>query len=242
MADEDGFLARWSRRKTVRREGGALPAEPPRREQPAAAKTVPAQPPQEAGPGAAASNHVTGVAGSNSVTGAAAAHGLPAAEGPAHADAEAAPAAVGSAVGSAVAPAPTLDDVARLDRGADFSRFVARGVESPVRNAALRKLFSDPHFNVMDGLDTYIDDYGKPDPLPLHLLRQMTQSRALGLFEDEERADEQAPADAAAAPPTLPEPLRDENADLRLQPDDAAGPGDAGAHEPGAGEDAAGQR
>ena len=31
----------------------------------------------------------------------------------------------------------------------------------------MKKLFSDPHFNVMDGLDTYIDDYGKPDPLPL---------------------------------------------------------------------------
>jgi hypothetical protein len=33
-----------------------------------------------------------------------------------------------------------------------------------VRNAALKKLFTDPHFNVMDGLDVYIDDYGKPDP------------------------------------------------------------------------------
>ena len=31
----------------------------------------------------------------------------------------------------------------------------------------MKKLFSDPHFNVMDGLDTYIDDYGKPDPIPL---------------------------------------------------------------------------
>ena len=30
----------------------------------------------------------------------------------------------------------------------------------------MKKLFSDPHFNVMDGLDTYIDDYGKPDPIP----------------------------------------------------------------------------
>ena len=37
----------------------------------------------------------------------------------------------------------------------------------------------------MDGLDTYIDDYGKPDPLPAGMLRQMAQSQVLGLFDDE---------------------------------------------------------
>ena len=44
-------------------------------------------------------------------------------------------------------------------------------------NAALKKLFSDPHFNVMDGLDTYIDDYGKPDPIPPSMLRAHSQNR-----------------------------------------------------------------
>ena len=73
------------------------------------------------------------------------------------------------AAAEAVAPAPappTLDDVATLTRESDFSRFVAPGVDGDVKNAALKKLFSDPHFNVMDGLDIYIDDYSKPDPLP----------------------------------------------------------------------------
>jgi hypothetical protein len=68
-----------------------------------------------------------------------------------------------------------------------------------VRNAAMKKLFSDPHFNVMDGLDTYIDDYGKPDPLPLAMIRQMTGARALGLFAEVEAAQAKALADAAAA-------------------------------------------
>ena len=49
----------------------------------------------------------------------------------------------------------------------------------------MKKLFSDPHFNVMDGLDTYIDDYGKPDPIPLSMLRRMNQAAVLGLFDDE---------------------------------------------------------
>lgn len=125
----------------------------------------------------------------------------------------------------AVAP-PTLEDVALLTRDSDFSRFVAPNVDAGVRNAALRKLFSDPHFNIMDGLDTYIDDYNSPDPLPPGMLRRMIQSEALGLFETEPGAG------------TTANQASDENPDLRLQPHDAAGP--AGA-EPGAGADPAGQ-
>jgi hypothetical protein len=63
-------------------------------------------------------------------------------------------------------PPPTLDDVAGLTRDSDYARFVTRDVDPGVRNAAMKKLFSDPHFNVMDGLDVYIDDYNTPDPLP----------------------------------------------------------------------------
>lgn len=127
-------------------------------------------------------------------------------------------------------PPPTLDDVARLPAdAADFSRFVARGVQPEVKNAALKKLFSDPHFNVMDGLDTYIDDYSQPDPLPAAMLRQMVQGRFLGLFDDDE--DKHKPTDRTAS-----EPLPHENADLRLQPDPAAGPdGVAAGPEPDAG-------
>ena len=84
----------------------------------------------------------------------------------------------------AAAP-PTLEDVALLSRDSDFSRFVAPNVDGGVRNAALRKLFSDPRFNIMDGLDTYIDDYHAPDPLPPAMLRRMLQSEALGLFKTE---------------------------------------------------------
>ena len=74
-------------------------------------------------------------------------------------------------------PPPTLDDAARLDPSSDFRRFVAPDVTPEVKNAALKKLFADPHYNVMDGLDTYIDDYGKPDPIPASMLRQMVQSQ-----------------------------------------------------------------
>jgi hypothetical protein len=112
--------------------------------------------------------------------------------------------------------APTLADAAQLTPASDFTRFVARGVDPSVKNAALKTLFTDPHFNVMDGLDTYIEDYGRPDPLPLAMLRQMTGARMLGLFTEEPEPEE---------PEEKPV---DENAAVRLQPNDAAGhPGDS---------------
>jgi Protein of unknown function (DUF3306) len=142
-------------------------------------------------------------------------------------------------------PPPTLADVAELTRDSDFSRFVARGVLPDVKNAALKKLFTDPHFNIMDGLDTYIDDYGIPDPLPEGMLRKMTQAKFLGLFTDEDEptaATQALPAPVADAEPLpgpsaeiTPETAPDEDTDLRLQPHDD--PGHAGPA-PGAGQDA----
>lgn len=134
-------------------------------------------------------------------------------------------------------PPPTLADVETLTPQADFSRFVKPDVEPGVQQAALKKLFTDPHFNTMDGLDVYIDDYHTPDPLPAAMLRQMVQSRLLGLF-DEEPAEKTAPAEAGETPPPTALPIAnaaDENPDLRLQPHDAAGRAEP---EPGAVPDA----
>ena len=123
----------------------------------------------------------------------------------------------------ATEPLPTLADVALLTRESDYSRFVVSGVDEGVKRAAMKKLFADPHFNVMDGLDTYIDDYGKPDPIPLAMLRRMNQSKALRLFDDEED-DETKKADlpTAANTPEIPN-LPDDDPDLRLQQDPPAG-------------------
>ncbi len=83
------------------------------------------------------------------------------------------------------APKPTLDDVQALTRESDFSRFVARDVDPEVKNLAMKKLFADPHYNVMDGLDTYIDDYNTPVPIPAAMFKQLVQARMLGLLDDE---------------------------------------------------------
>jgi hypothetical protein len=90
--------------------------------------------------------------------------------------------------------APTLEDVLKLTQDSDFSAYVKPGIDPEVQKAAMQKLFSDPRYNVMDGLDIYIDDYSKPDPIPLEMLKRMNQSKMLGLFKtaEEKLADEEA--------------------------------------------------
>ena len=138
-------------------------------------------------------------------------------------------------------PPPTLADVAALTRDSDYTRFVGSNVQPEVKNAALAKLFTDPHFNVMDRLDVYIDDYGTPDPLPPGMLRKMLQAHVLGLFDDEDDDAKKTalanatPPDCVAVPPT--ESSAHEDTDLQLQPDDDAG---CAGPEPGAGQDAGG--
>ena len=132
-------------------------------------------------------------------------------------------------------PPPTLEDVRSLDPSSDFRRFAAADVAPEVKNAAMKKLFADPRYNVMDGMDVYTGDYSKPDPIPSAMLRQLAGARFLGLFDDEEKEaaapahrdvadnpDAQSVAQSAAAADAVPAPTEHADPDLRLQQDDAA--------------------
>ena len=72
---------------------------------------------------------------------------------------------------------PQLPPLDSLTFESDFKAFMHSKVEEGVKRAALNKLFSDPRFNVMDGLDTYIDDYTKADPISADMLEQLVQTR-----------------------------------------------------------------
>ncbi len=227
MAEEaSGFLGRWAQRKTDALQGKPL-------DEPARA-TAPPWVADGAGAKAPAA--------------------VPAASGPAPADAAEQP----------EKKLLSLDDVKLLTKDSDFKPFMASDVGPQVRNAAMKKLFADPHFNVMDGLDIYIDDYSKSDPIPESMLRQMVGAKFLKLFDDEDDGVKAAPASSPresanepmeetvaqsgdnrhpASPPSIhseqssqPESLTDSGAsqenhahtDLRLQPDHAASAPDAG--------------
>jgi hypothetical protein len=126
--------------------------------------------------------------------------------------------------GQAGKPMPTLADTQKLTPESDFTGFMARGVAPDVKNAAMKKLFADPHFNVMDRLDIYIDDYGIPDPLPLAMLRHMTSAKTLNLFDDEPDDAKVVAQSVPAENTSNPEPTTHDHADLRLQPDPTPGP------------------
>lgn len=128
-------------------------------------------------------------------------------------------------------PPPTLEDAQSLTPESDFKRFVGADVPADVKNTALKKLFADPRFNVQDGLDVYIDDYSRPDPLPPAMLRQLASAQFLDLFGEKKEGREgayevdcktvaQSAPDGQAVPPTGSHA----DTDLRLQQDDAPGP------------------
>jgi hypothetical protein len=129
---------------------------------------------------------------------------------------------------------PTLEDAESIDRFApDFSAFMKPNVDPAVQQAAMKKLFSDPHFNIMDRLDIYIDDYSIPDPIPMEMLKRMVQSESLGLFRkfedgpgakvlaesEENKALEPEPT-AAAEP--IPAEIADASAGNVTMPQDEA--------------------
>lgn len=79
----------------------------------------------------------------------------------------------------AAAEAPPLPPVESLTIDSDFTLFMHPHVDAVVRRAALKQLFRDPRFNAMDGLDTYIDDYTKADPIPESVIKQLAHARAI---------------------------------------------------------------
>lgn len=90
------------------------------------------------------------------------------------------------------APAPTLEDAARLTQDSDFSAFMAKGVDGAVRRLALKKLLADPHFKLIDGLDMYMDDYNQAAPLAPEMLAQLRHAQQVvtGLLGEEEPAEQ----------------------------------------------------
>ena len=230
----DGFLGRWSRRKDAVRKGEGVAPEPEQR----ASEASPPRP-SPGGGGSEENSSSTALAGSLETSTARA--GSP----------EKLPPPPGEGAGGgapAHEPPPTLEDTRSLTPDSDFTRFTGPGVAPEVRTAAFKKLFADPHFNVMDGLDVYIDDYSKPDPIPPEMLKSLVSAKFLKLFDEEEKKDEENEEPQASAPREVADQLAAENVaqsgtltdpvlpaghhadpDLRLQQDDAPGPEGPGA-------------
>ena len=126
-------------------------------------------------------------------------------------DAAAAPAPAKPAAEPATPPLPSPDS---LTFESDFKVFMHAKVEEGVKRTALKKLFSDPRFNIMDGLDIYIDDYSQDDPIPQAMMASLEHAKAT-LFgrEDEKKAQDAPPEqDVAQAPAEEPAKKEDDGA------------------------------
>jgi hypothetical protein len=84
-------------------------------------------------------------------------------------------------------------------------------VEEGVKRAALKKLFADPRFNVIDYMDVYIDDYTNLESIPPEMLATLKHARTTLFGRGEEKPEAealpedlkiaQAPAEAPAEAP-----------------------------------------
>ena len=204
------FLNRWSKRKA------GLDAEQSQK------KLTEVQQPSDL-------NKATEVKGLNTKTSSSSAINAPVTEGQ---DQQITP------LDEAKAPHPTIDDAMKLTKESDFSAYVQSGIDPDVQQLAMKKLFSDPRYNIMDGLDIYTEDYSNLESISVDMLKKMNQSQMLGLFktdeeklaeqeleriereeyhqrlkvlEDEEAADEKALADANSETDVSPSAINDEN-------------------------------
>ena len=83
---------------------------------------------------------------------------------------------------------PELPPVESLTPDSDFRSFMHPKVADALRRVALKKLFSDPHFNVADPYEAYSGDWTVGEPIPAEMLATLKQARSV-LFreEDEEK-------------------------------------------------------
>jgi hypothetical protein len=109
----------------------------------------------------------------------------------------------GTVTEAPVVELPTLETLASQGLEGNFKAFMQVGVDEGMRRAAIQQLFKQPIFNVMDGLDVYIEDFNIYEPLTAAELPGLAHARSM-LFPEKEieaalevRAQDQATAEAA---------------------------------------------
>jgi len=108
-------------------------------------------------------------------------------------------------------PAPVLPPLDKLTPESDFTGFMHPKVEDALRRAALKKLFSDPHFNVPDPFEAYSGDWTGGEPISEEMLATLNQARTLLFDKDEKkREDQQAAETRDGATPSEDKPENDD--------------------------------
>jgi hypothetical protein len=115
---------------------------------------------------------------------------------------------------------PSLDSLHGLQ--SDYLDFMQPKVAQHLKRAALKKLFADPHFNVIDRFEAYSEDYTQADPIPAAMLRGLNQAKGLLFPHDDPKPDDPKPDDPKPDDPSqeralqsAADPLR--NAEVEIE-------------------------
>lgn len=130
-----------------------------------------------------------------------------------------------------------LPPMSAISLAEDFTPFMQAKVPQALKQQALKALFKEPHFNVMDGLDIYIDDYTVFEPISPEVMATLSSWKAImnppqqvvtkggyavDVASDEGKATLAERAALAEANALLPPSISDEAAAVVAVTDDAA--------------------
>jgi len=91
-------------------------------------------------------------------------------------------------------PAPVLPPVDKVTPESDFSGFMHPKVKDELRRLALKKLFTDPHFNVPDPFEPFSGDW-TGEALAPDMLAKLNQARTL-IFDEPQNKPQEEPKPA----------------------------------------------
>ena len=101
-------------------------------------------------------------------------------------------------------PVPAVPPVDKLTPESDFAAFMNPKVKDELRRLALKKLFSDPHFNVPDPYEPFSGDWTVGEPIPEELLATLNQARSVLFTEQEKKPELAAQKDEGQSKPDEP--------------------------------------
>jgi len=94
-------------------------------------------------------------------------------------------------------PAPALPPVDSVTPESDFAGFMHPKVKDELRRLALKKLFTDPHFNVPDPFEPFSGDW-TGEALAPDMLAKLNQARTL-IFDEPQSKPEEKPVEEPVA-------------------------------------------
>jgi len=120
---------------------------------------------------------------------------------PAVSNAGAAPSGRGVQSAAAAPQLPPIESLKGL--ASEYRDFMRAGVDENVKRSALKRLFSDPHFENFERFEAYCEDYTQGEPIPLAMLKTLEHAKGL-LFDEEKKEEKSLVAEKPAA--ALPKP------------------------------------